>query len=483
MTISPGASARPTENGEGEPGQLARRLGLTSAIAVVIGSVIGSGIFLTPQNVAAAVQVPGVMIFVWILTGLLTLAGALTNAEIASEIPKAGGQYVFFRVLYGDLTAFLYGWTTFTVYQTGSIAAIAVAFAKYFGYFVDLPHLGPELEAWKIPLIGNIAPLDDIGVKIVAIATILFIATVNYFGVQFGGFVQNLFTFLKVGAIGGIILLAFTLGEGSVDNFFPLWGEPAAGALLPAIGVAMIATLWSYDGWNSLTYLAGEVRDPRRNIPRALILGTVAIIVIYALTNLAYLYILPIHEIAASDLVAADVMERMFSGYGGALISLAVMISTFGTVNASSMTTARVFYAMARDKLFFRRLGNAHPRFKTPTGSLVTQAIWASLLTLTGTFDQLFTYVIFAGWIFYALGAGGIFILRKKIPNPDREYRVPLYPVVPILFVLVATWFVINTVIEQTADAGVGFLLVVAGIPFYLFWQRKMRQAAAPPSS
>jgi APA family basic amino acid/polyamine antiporter len=467
----------------GQSGQLARRLGLTSAIAVVVGSVIGSGIFLTPQNVAAAVQIPGVMIFVWILTGLLTLAGALTNAEIASEIPEAGGQYVFFRVLYGDLTGFLYGWTTFTVYQTGSIAAIAVAFAKYFGYFVDLPHLSHELEVWKIPLIGNIAPLADIGVKLVAIATIIFIATVNYFGVQFGSFVQNLFTFLKVGAIGGIVLLSFAVGNGSVQNFFPLWGQPATGALLPAIGVAMIATLWSYDGWNSLTYLAGEVRDPQKNIPRALIIGTLAIIVIYALTNLAYLYILPIHEIAASDLVAADVMERIFSGYGGAVISLAVMISTFGTVNASSMTTARVFYAMSRDKLFFRKLGNAHPRFKTPASSLVVQAIWASLLTLTGTFDQLFTYVIFAGWIFYALGAGGIFILRKKYPNPNRAYRVPLYPVVPLIFVLVATWFVINTVIEQTAEAGVGFLLVVAGIPFYLYWQRKMKQAAASPSA
>jgi APA family basic amino acid/polyamine antiporter len=300
--------------------------------------------------------------------------------------------------------------------------------------------------------------------------------------VHFGGFVQNLFTFLKVAAIGGIILLAFTVGSGSVDNFFPLWGEPATGAILPAIGVAMIATLWSYDGWNSLTYLAGEVRDPRRNIPRALILGTIAIIVIYALTNLAYLYILPIEEIAASDLVAADVMERIFRGYGGALISLAVMISTFGTVNASSMTTARVFYAMSRDRLFFKRMGKVHPRFKTPSASLVIQAIWASLLTLTGTFDQLFTYVIFAGWIFYALGAGGIFILRRKYPNPTREYRVPFYPIVPLLFVIVATWFVANTVIEQTAEAGVGFLLVVAGIPFYLFWQKKMRQGAAPPS-
>ncbi len=467
----------------GDPStELSRRLGLTSAIMVVIGSVIGSGIFLTPSSIAAAVQVPGVMIFVWILTGLLTLAGALTNAEIASDIPEAGGQYVFFRVLYGDLTAFLYGWTTFIVYQTGSIAAIAVAFAKYFGYFVALPHFGPELEAWRIPFIGNIAPLDDIGVKMVAIGAIVIIAVINYYGVQFGGFVMNIFTFLKVAAIGGIIVLGFTLGNGSTAHFFPLWGTPASGNLLGAIGVAMVATLWSYDGWNSLTYLAGEVKDPQRSIPRALVLGTIVIITIYVLTNLAYLYVLPIQEIATSKLVAADMMERVFSGYGGAIISLAVMISTFGTVNGTSMTTARVFFAMAKDKLFFQKMATVHPRYRTPGVSLAVQAIWASLLTLTGTYDQIFTYVIFAGWIFYALGAAGIFILRRKFPNPQRIYKVPGYPFVPIAFVVVATWFVFNTIVEQTADSTVGLLLLLAGLPFYWYWERKIRQGARQAS-
>jgi APA family basic amino acid/polyamine antiporter len=457
--------------------QLARRLGLTSAIMVVVGSVVGSGIFLTPQSIAAVVQVPGVMIFVWILTGLLTLAGALTNAEIASEITDAGGQYVFFRVLYGNLTAFLYGWTTFIVYQTGSIAAIAVAFARYFGYFVDLPHFSPELEAWKIPLIGNIAPLADIGVKLVAIGAIMLLAGINYFGVHFGGYVQNLFTFLKVAAIGAIVLLAFTVGHGSTEHFFPLWGPPQNGEFLAGIGVAMIATLWSYDGWNSLTYLAGEIKEPQKNIPRALVFGTIAVIVIYVLTNLAYLYILPIGEIAKSNLVAADVMERILSGYGGALISLAVMISTFGTLNGTSMATARVFFAMAKDKLFFKKMGHVHPQYRTPGKSLLIQGVWASLLTLTGTFDQIFTYVIFAGWIFYALGAAGVFVLRKRMPNANRDYRVPGYPFVPILFLIVATWFVINTIVEQTADSMVGLLLLLAGLPFYYYWQKKIKEA------
>lgn len=456
---------------------LARRLTLTNAIMVVIGSVIGSGIFLTPQNVAANVDIPGLMIGVWVLTGLLTLAGALTNAEVASLIPEAGGQYVFFRVTFGQLTAFLYGWTTFIVYQTGSIAAIAVAFAKYFGYFIDLPNFGPELEAWQLPFVGEIFPLKDIGVTMVAIFAVVTVTTINYFGVQFGGMIQNIFTILKVAAIGSIIVLAFGSGKGSADNFFPLWGTPSSGALLAAFGVAMIATLWSYDGWNSLTYLAGEVIEPQKNIPRALIIGTLAVIVIYVTTNLAYLYILPIKQIAQSKLVAADVMNAIFYGWGGAIISAMVMISTFGTVNATSMTTARVFYAMAKDKMFFKSMGQVHPKFRTPAKSLVIQGTWAAILCLTGTYDQIFTYVIFAGWIFYALGAVAVFILRSKQPHAERSYKVPFYPVIPIAFILVATWFVYNTIVEQTADSMVGLLLLVAGIPFYLYWQKQMKKA------
>jgi len=464
------------DRAQGKDNELSRRLGLTSSIMIVIGSVVGSGIFLTPSNVAAAVQIPGVMIFVWILTGLLTLAGALTNAEIASQITDAGGQYVFFRILYSDLIAFLYGWTTFIVYQTGSIAAIAVAFAKYFGFFLNLPHFSPSLEAWQLPLIGNIHPFADIGLKLIAISAIMLLAVINYFGVHFGGFVQNVFTCMKLAAIGGIVFLGFLFGKGSVDHFFPLWGSPSSGTLLSAIGVAMIATLWSYDGWNGLTYLAGEVKEPQKTIPRALIIGTVAVIIIYAITNLAYLYVLPIDEIAKSNLVAADVMEKIFSGYGGAIISLCVMISTFGTVNATSMTTARVYFAMAKDKLFFSGFSKIHPKYKTPGRSLMIQGVWASLLTLTGTYDQLFTYVIFAGWIFFALGAVAVFIIRKKIPHANRTFRVPGYPYVPIIFVIVATWFVLNTLLVHTADSLVGLLLLLVGIPFYLYYKHHLNQ-------
>jgi APA family basic amino acid/polyamine antiporter len=451
---------------------LVREIGLLSAVFILVNNVIGSAIFITPQNVAAAVNVPGLAIGVWVFTGLLTLAGALTNAEIANEIHEAGGQYVFFRVLFKDWIAFLYGWTAFIVYQTGTLAAVAVAFGRFLDYIVPLPHFSPELESWK--LIGNIAPLDDIGVKLAAIGAVLFLTLINYIGVRFGTFVSDLFTYLKLLAIAIIIVLAFSMSGGTTGNFFPLWGTPNNGSLLAAIGVAMIATLWAYEGWNNISFAAGEVLNPRRNVPLALTIGTISIIVIYVLTNLAYLYVLPIDEMAKSKLVASDVMERIVGRTGGILTAVAVMISTFGTVNATALTAARVTYAMAKDKLFFKPLAEVTPRFHTPGKALIAQGIWTSLLTLSGTYDQLFTYVIFAGWIFYALGAGGIFLLRKQFPHNTRSYRVPGYPIVPLLFILVATWFVVNTLVEQTTDSLVGLVLLLLGVPFYLYWKRQL---------
>ncbi len=453
---------------------LLRQIGLVSAILIVVNSVIGSAIFLTPKNVAAAVNVPGVAIGVWIFTGLLTLAGALTNAEIANEITDAGGQYVYFRVLFKDWMGFLYGWTAFIVYQTGTIASVAIAFGLYLDRLVALPHLSATLEAWKLPLLGNIFPLKDIGVKFAAIGAITVLTAVNYYGVRWGAFVSDIFTYMKLAAIAIIVGLAFTIGHGSTEHFFPLWGSPHNGSLLASFGVAMIATLWAYEGWNNISFVAGEVTNPKRNVPLALMLGTLGVIFVYVITNLAYLYILPIEEIAKSNLVASDVMERIVGPMGGALIAVAVMISTFGTVNATVLTAARVTYAMAKDKLFYRPLADVTPKYHTPGKSLIVQGVWASMLTLSGTYDQLFTYVIFAGWIFYALGAAGIFILRKKMPNTERSYSVPGYPIVPSLFILVATWFVLNTLVEQTADSIVGLVLLLLGVPVYLYYKKNL---------
>ncbi len=459
---------------------LNRRLGLPSAILIVLGLIIGSGIFLTPQNIAAAVPVPGLMLLVWVISGLLTLAGALTNAEIAAAITDSGGQYVFFRVLYRDWLAFLYGWTSFIVYQTASLAAIAVAFARYFAYFVSLPHLSPAWETWRLPVFSNITPFAEVGVKGVAISAILLLTWVNYRGVMFGAVVQNVFTTLKVLALTGIIVFAFTSAQGSMANFFPLWGLPSSDNWLAAVGVAMIAALWCYDGWNNLTYIAGEVKAPHRNIPRALVLGTLATIAIYLLINLAYLYVMPINEMAAAKLVAAQAMEKVLGPWGGGFIAFTVMISTFGIVNTTCLTAARLYQAMAQDRLFFASFAEIHPRHRTPGKALLAQGVWSALLTFTGTYEQLFLYAIFAAWIFYALGAAGIFVLRRKFPHPRRTYSTPGYPLVPLLFVLVASWFVANTLLEQTADALVGLILVLAGLPFYLYWKRQMQSNSQP---
>ncbi len=456
--------------GEGEQPKLAQRLGLATAVAVVIGSVIGSGIFLVPQKIAFTLGDAGWIIAVWIFGGLLSLAGALTNAEIAGMIPAAGGQYVYFREIYGDFPAFLYGWTTFSVYQTGSIAAIAVAFGKYLGFFF------PGLNALKVDF--GLFMMPEVGVKLVAIGAILFVMTVNYFGVQFGGFVQRLFTGLKVLAIAGIIFACFAFGTHTGHLYTPFFGTFHGNSLLSAFGIALVAVLWSYDGWNSVTYLAGEVKDARRNIPIALVAGTTAVIIIYVLTNLAYMYVLPISAIAHSQLVASDAISQFFGSNGAALIAVAVMVSTFGTVNATSMTTARVYFAMAKDKLFFKGISKVHHKYKTPHVSLVVQGIWASLLTLTGTYDQLFTYVIFASWLFYALGTFGIFILRKKRPDAPRPYRTIGYPFVPAIFVIVAVWFVYNTIVTDPRDSLIGLGLVLLGVPAYAYWKRKLRATA-----
>ncbi len=385
-------------------------------------------------------------------------------------IPAAGGQYVYFREIYNDFIAFLYGWTTFIVYQTGSIAAIAVAFAKYLGFFF------PGLSRLQINF--GLLTMPEVGTKLVAIGAILFVMTVNYFGVQFGGFVQRLFTSLKILAIAGIVFSCFIFGNHSGQTFTPFFSSASlhGASLLSAFGIALVSVLWAYDGWNSVTYLAGEVKDARRNIPIALIVGTTSVIFIYLAANLAYMYVLPVSGIAHSHLVASDAISKFFGQNGGALIAIAVMISTFGTVNATTMTTARVYFAMAKDRLFFKHISDVHPKYRTPHVSLLVQGVWASVLTLTGTYDQLFTYVIFASWLFYAIGAFGIFVLRKKRPNAPRPYKAIGYPIVPLAFVIIAIWFVYNTVVTDPRDSLFGLGLVLVGVPAYVYWKKKGQQ-------
>jgi APA family basic amino acid/polyamine antiporter len=455
--------------------QLLRVLGPVETTTILVGSVIGSGIFLVPNTIATQVGSFGLIIAVWLVSGLLTLFGALSYAELGGMIPHAGGQYAYLREAYGKLPAFLFGWTEFLVIKAGSIAAVAVAFALYFGYFIP-ESFQPIFHKTVTLNLGFTFAIEDIGVKLVAIGCIVLLTMVNYLGVKLGAWVQNIFTFLKVAALSGLIVLTFIAGHAAPTAFKPLLPEHFSFNLLSAFGVAMVAALWAYDGWNNTTYVAAEVREPQKNIPRALFLGTSVVVIIYLAANWAYAYLLPIPNIAGSNLVAADAMKTFLGPIGGALISAAVMISTFGTVNGMILSGPRVTYAMVQDKIFFKGMGIVHPRFRTPHISVVVQGIWSALLTLSGRFDQLFTYVIFAAWIFYAMTTSGVFVLRKKWPHVERPYKTWDYPWIPIAFILVSILFVINTLITDPRDSLFGLIIVALGVPVYLFWNYKSRE-------
>lgn len=477
---------------EKEKNELKRELGFFTVLTIVIGAVIGSGIFKKPALMADALGSPEMMILIWVVAGMLTLFGALTNAEIASMITATGGQYVFFEKMYGRLVAFLYGWGLFAIIQTGSIASITWVFAEYSQFFdaFKMPEFfTPEqIEASKFHIygIGNIKFLDNFGIKLITAGTILFLTFVNYFGVIFGGRVANIFTTAKVLAILILVGFGFAWGGGSVENFTMNSSNYSyAGAgIMAGILVALSGAFWSYDGWNNITYIAGEVRKPQINIPKALTIGTIVIITIYVLINLAFLYVLPVSEMSNSVIVAADVANKAMGGIGAAFVSAAVMISTFGTSNGTIMVSARVYYAMSRNKMFFRSVGKTHSRFKTPANALIWQGIWSCMLTFSGTFDILTDMLIFVSWIFYAAGAYGVFVLRKKMPDVPRPYKVIGYPIVPAIFVLFASAFVILTLYNDInqyiidpenniVKSAFGLILVLAGLPIYYWFGRK----------
>jgi len=456
-----------------------------------VGGVIGSGIFRKPGVMASQLGSPEILLLVWVLAGVITLFGALTNAEIASMIPETGGQYVYFERMYGSFFAYLYGWAVFAVIQTGSIAAVAYVFAEYSTQFIALPEAPASVAAWSfhLPFIGDVTPFKEIGTKGLAAAVVLLLTAVNYLGVKLGGIVQDIFTIAKVAAMGLLMLGAFLLPTGgAVANLTaPSATIQLSGlALFAGIAAALQGAFWAYDGWNKITYVAGEVKQPQRNIPLGLLWGMLAVTVIYVLMNLAYAYVLPIDEMAKSKLVAADVAERMFSG-GGRWIAVAVMISTFGCTNAIILASARVYFHMAQVNVFPRMLGRVHPRFHTPAASLMVQGIWSVLLLFSGTFDTLTDTLIFVSWIFYAAGAYGIFILRRRMPDAPRPYKVPGYPIVPWMFVVFSVIYLGFTVYNDIGlyraavaegkpamiNSVFGIALVLIGTPIYFFYRSR----------
>ena len=447
---------------------LKRDLGIWSAAAIVIGTVIGSGIFLVPNSMVKNVGSPGMVFAVWIAGGLLSLFGALSYAELAAALPQAGGEYVYLREAYGPLWGFLYGWTQMWVAKSGSIATLASGFVIY------LANFRPELEHtfMIVPLpIGEAGgPLEIHYGQLLAMGVIAVLAFINYFGVRVGGDVQVVVTFLKVALIAAIIVIGLGGGQGSAANFQTSIAAPGG---IAGFFAALVAALWAYDGWNNVSMVASEVRNPQQNLPRALILGTLTVIVIYLLTNLAYFYVLSAGAVASTDRVAGEMMRRILGGRGAAAVSIAAMISIFAALNGSILSGSRVPFAMARDGVFFRRVGFVHPEHRTPSVSILALSAWAAVLVLSGRYDQLYTYVIFASVILYGMATAAVIVLRFRQPELPRPYRTVGYPVIPILFVLAVAGLVVSTLRSSPRESLMGLALIALGLPFYFYWKAR----------
>lgn len=451
------------------PRELVRRLGAWDAALITIGSVIGTGIFLTTGDMAKALPHNGLILLVWVLSGVLTLAGALTYAELGAMYPSAGGMYVFLREAYGPLWGFLYGWGAFLVIMSGGIAAIAVGFGEYLGAF--FPFWSTQHELWRVPIGGWEWSVS--GGQLAATLAILVLTAINHFGVREGAAVQNLLTVLKIGAIVVFALIGFLVPAKTVST---LGGTVPVGAL-GAFGVAMIAALWTYDGWYGATFSAGEMKNPGRNLPIGLIGGTAVIVLLYTLLNLVYFRALPTATMAASSRIGETAATALFGARGGQLLTLAVLVSTFGCLASTILYSSRIYLPMAEDGLFFRTMARIHPRYRVPTVSLWTQSLWGAILALSGRYDQLYTYVVFVAVLFHALTGAAVFVLRRKHPDAARPYRVWGYPFVPLLFIVSSIILVANTLHEKPLESLAGLGLLAIGLPAYAYWKRAARAA------
>jgi len=446
--------------------ELKRDLGAWSAMSIVVGTVIGSGIFLVPKTMIARVGSVPAVFAVWVVGGLLSLAGALSYAELAAAIPEAGGEYAYLREAYGPLWGFIYSWTQMWVAKSGSIATLAT------GFFLYLTNFFPSFDTvfYSIPLrIGpGGGPLEFRYGQIFAIVLILLLAWLNYYGVKVGGDVQVAVTVVKVGLIAFIILAG--LGFGHAHG--PSHGAPAALTFSGFIA-ALVAALWAYDGWNNVSMVSSEIKEPQKNLPLALIGGTLGVIGIYLLANAAYFHVMKPEEVAAGTRVAADMMRKIFDGAGANAVSIAAMISIFAALNGSILSGARVPYAAARQGYFFRAVGRVNPRHRTPGVSILVLTLWAAVLVLSGRYDDLFNLVIFASWILYGMTAAAVLVLRWKQPDLPRPYRTLGYPAVPLLFIIGAIILLVSTAFDRPRESFMGIGLIVAGLPFYFYWKSR----------
>jgi amino acid transporter len=447
---------------------LQRVLGVWSAISIVIGTVIGSGVFLVPSAMIQYLGSVRNLFVVWIIAGLLSLFGALTYAELAAALPEAGGEYVYLSEAYGPFWGFLYGWTQLWVAKSGSIATLAAGFYTYLTVFV--PVLANTVCI--IPLhIGPRGSLLEIHYgQLVAIALILLLAGVNYVGVRVGGNVQLFVTGIKMLLIAGLVLVGLFSGRGDFSHFRM---HVASVGGVAGFFAAMVSALWAYDGWNNVSMVSSEIREPERNLPRALIVGTIAVIATYLALNIAYFYVLTPAQVAASHRVAGDMMSSLYGNAASRAVAVAVMISIFAALNGSILSGSRVPYAMARDGLFFRSVATVHPKYKTPGNSMILLCLWSCIVVLSGWFDDLYNFVIFGSWILYLMTAVSVFVLRRKRPDLARPYRVIGYPVVPVLFIGVAALLLVSTLQTRPRESLMGLGLMALGIPFYFFWRKQ----------
>jgi APA family basic amino acid/polyamine antiporter len=487
--------------------ELVKGLGLTSATTLVMGSMIGSGIFIVSADIARLSNSPALLIAAWLVTGFMTITAALSYGELAAMMPRAGGQYVYLREALGPLWGFLYGWTLFLVIQTGTIAAVGVAFGKFLG--VLFPSVSSDnwiLHLWKAPPI-HVGPMVlgnmDVGLNtqnLVGIVIIVLLTFVNLFGVKTGALVQNVFTIAKTAALLGLVLLGFVVArnpQAIAENFGNFWRNTGANALFPSIGiggllgvivvvaVAQVGSLFSSDAWNNVTFTAGEVKNPSRNLPLSLALGTGVVIALYVAANFVYLNALPLWgdphgttvlargiQYATEDRVGTAVMQVAFRS-GATMMAIAILISTFGCANGLILAGARVYYAMAKDGLFFRKVGHLDPKHKTPSTSLLVQCVWTCILCLSGTYGQLLDYIIFAVLVFYILTIIGLFVLRRTRPDAHRPYRAVGYPVLPAIYIVLALFIDVVLLRYKPQYTWPGLIIVLCGIPVYYLWSRR----------
>ncbi len=451
------------------PTELKRELGAWAAASIVVGTVIGSGIFLVPKTMILGVGTPSLVFVVWVVGGLLSLAGALSYAELSAALPEAGGEYVYLREAYGPLWGFLYSWTQLWVAKSGSIATLATGFFVYLANF--FPFLNGVFYTVPLPLGPGGGPLQlQIG-QLFAIVLILLLAWLNYFGVRLGGNVQVAVTAVKVALIAAIILAGLILGSPHA----PGSQAPVVPLTFAGFIAALVAALWAYDGWNNVSMVSSEIRNPQRNLPLALIAGTGAVICIYLLANWAYFHVLTAGEVAGADRVAAEMIRKIFAGAGANAVSVAALISIFAALNGSILSGSRVPYAAAREGYFFRAIGEVHPTHRTPAVSIWVLSAWGAVLVLSGKYDDLFNLVIFASWILYGMTAASVIVLRRKRPDLQRPYRTLGYPLIPLLFVIGATILVVQTAFSRPRESAIGIILICLGIPFFLYWKKRAK--------